>query len=146
MTPYAFPGTWPSPAHLAQATRAANDGTSDLPLSSGSMAEMARMALRWVTRAVAALVAVYILFGGVVLAAMLQPPVRFGQFMRHVPMPLVWGALPAERMWLWARGGSLRVGDPAPDFTLPTYDHQSQVTLSSFRGQKPVVLVFGSYT
>jgi hypothetical protein len=102
--------------------------------------------VKWAVRVVATLAAVYVLFGGVVLAAMLQPPVRFGQFMRHMPMVLVWGALPAERMWLWARNGSLRLGDPAPDFTLPTYDHQSRITLSSFRGQKPVVLVFGSYT
>jgi peroxiredoxin len=49
-------------------------------------------------------------------------------------------------MWLWARAGTLKPGDPAPDFTLPTLDHKSQVTLSSFHGQKPVVLVFGSYT
>jgi peroxiredoxin len=47
---------------------------------------------------------------------------------------------------MWARKGTLKVGDAAPDFTLATHDHTSQVTLSSFRGQKPVVLVFGSYT
>ena len=40
----------------------------------------------------------------------------------------------------------LKVGDTAPDFTLPLLDHSGQVTLSSFRGTKPVVLVFGSYT
>jgi len=49
-------------------------------------------------------------------------------------------------MWLWARGGTLEEGGPAPDFTLPTHDKKGQVTLSSFRGRKPVVLVFGSYT
>jgi hypothetical protein len=107
---------------------------------------MVSSATKWMVRVVVTLVVVYALFGTVVLATMLQPPVRFGQFMRHMPMPLVWGALPAERMWLWARGGTLRPGDAAPDFTLPTYDHRSQVTLSSFRGQRPVVLVFGSYT
>jgi peroxiredoxin len=48
-------------------------------------------------------------------------------------------------MWLWARGGALSHGDPAPDFTLPTQDGSSRVTLSSLRG-RPVVLVFGSYT
>jgi hypothetical protein len=40
----------------------------------------------------------------------------------------------------------LRVGDAAPDFTLPKLDGEGKVTLSSFRGKKPVVLVFGSYT
>jgi len=39
-----------------------------------------------------------------------------------------------------------RVGEMAPDFTLPTVDRKSQVTLASFRGKQPVILVFGSYT
>jgi hypothetical protein len=95
---------------------------------------------------VAAVLAVYVLFAGVVLVAMMQPPVRFGQFMKHVPMALVWGVVPGPRLWMWARRGTLQVGDTAPDFTLPTYDHKQQVTLSSFRGNRPVVLVFGSYT
>lgn len=38
------------------------------------------------------------------------------------------------------------VGQEAPDFTLPTHDGTRQVTLSEFRGKKPVVLVFGSFT
>jgi hypothetical protein len=102
--------------------------------------------ISWLIRGIAALAAIYMLFGGAVLVAMMQPPERFGQFMKHAPAPLVWGLLPAPRMWLWARAGTLQPGDPAPDFTLPTTDHQSHVTLSSFAGQKPVVLVFGSYT
>jgi hypothetical protein len=40
----------------------------------------------------------------------------------------------------------LRVGDPAPDFTLPTADGKDTVTLSAFRGKRPVVLIFASYT
>ena len=36
---------------------------------------------------------------------------------------------------------ALAVGDKAPDFTLPSTDG-SQVTLSSFAGQKNVVLAF----
>jgi thiol-disulfide isomerase/thioredoxin len=40
---------------------------------------------------------------------------------------------------------TLKVGDPAPDFTLPrAANSEEQVTLSSFREKKPVVLVFGS--
>ena len=102
--------------------------------------------MKLVVRAVAALAAVYVLFFGAVLTAMLQTPERFGQFMRHAPEALVWGALPAPRMWLWARQGRLAPGSLAPDFTLATVDRQSSVTLSSFRGRQPVVLVFGSYS
>ena len=39
-----------------------------------------------------------------------------------------------------------RVGDMAPDFTLFDIEGKNSVTLSSFRGKKPVALVFGSYT
>ncbi|NQT54514.1 redoxin domain-containing protein [bacterium] len=42
--------------------------------------------------------------------------------------------------------GSLKVGDPAPDFTLKQLDGKGTVALSSLRGKRPVVLVFGSYT
>jgi hypothetical protein len=103
-------------------------------------------AKRRILRGVAGVATVYVVFGAVVLVAMQQPPVRFGTFMKHVPMALVWGILPGPRMWQWARRGTLQTGDVAPDFTLPTHDHKNQVTLSSFRGQRPVVLVFGSYT
>ncbi len=40
----------------------------------------------------------------------------------------------------------LEVGDVAPDFTLPRSDGAGEVTLSQFKGKKPVVLVFGSIT
>jgi hypothetical protein len=38
------------------------------------------------------------------------------------------------------------VGATAPDFTLPHLDSGEAVRLSSFRGRKPVALIFGSYT
>ncbi len=38
------------------------------------------------------------------------------------------------------------VGEMAPDFTLPLAEGGTEVTLSSFRGTKPVALIFGSYT
>ena len=43
-------------------------------------------------------------------------------------------------------GVNLKVGQMAPDFALKTKEQDKTVTLSSFRGKKPVVLVFGSYT
>lgn len=36
----------------------------------------------------------------------------------------------------------LRVGDPAPDFSLPAAPSPERVTLSSFRGEKNVVVLF----
>ncbi len=39
-----------------------------------------------------------------------------------------------------------RVDQAAPDFTLPTHDGKQTITLSDFRGKKPVVLIFGSFT
>lgn len=39
-----------------------------------------------------------------------------------------------------------RAGDLAPDFTLTDSRGEDTVTLSDFRGQKPVALVFGSFT
>jgi len=44
------------------------------------------------------------------------------------------------------QGAGPRVGEPAPDFKLQTKDGQREVQLSSFKGQRPVVLVFGSFT
>lgn len=38
------------------------------------------------------------------------------------------------------------VGDEAPGFRLKTLNGQREIELASFRGKKPVVLVFGSYT
>lgn len=40
----------------------------------------------------------------------------------------------------------IRVGDLAPDFTLKSPAGDQTVRLSEFRGVKPVVLIFGSYT
>src|SRR5262249_50403895 len=76
---------------------------------------------------------------------MLLPPTRFAKAISHVPEPL-FAVLPLEPLWLLARAGHLKVGAAAPDFDLPTLDNRARVRLSSFRGEKPVVLVFGSYT
>ncbi len=39
-----------------------------------------------------------------------------------------------------------RVGEIAPDFELRDVNGENPVHLSDFRGQKPVALVFGSFT
>jgi peroxiredoxin len=38
------------------------------------------------------------------------------------------------------------LGAPAPAFTLRTHDRLGLVRLSDHRGNKPVVLIFGSFT
>jgi hypothetical protein len=75
----------------------------------------------------------------------MKRPILFGKVMRHVPGPAMM-AIPFKQLWFVARAGSLKRGDPAPTFSLPTPDKQASVSLASFRGQKPVVLIFGSYT
>ena len=103
--------------------------------------------MKWIVRGGIVLVVCYVVLFGTVLAAMLQPPERFGAFMSRMPPAVVWAGLPASRMWLWARKGTLAEGDAAPDFSLrTTNDRNQRVSLSSYRGKQPVVLVFGSYT
>ena len=77
--------------------------------------------------------------------AMCQPPERFGAIMTRVPRVAMM-VLPFKPLWMSARAGTLQVGDPAPEFTLPVLHGERTVTLSSEYRQKPVVLIFGSYT
>ncbi len=100
-----------------------------------------RAFLKWTL----ALLVLYIALLAGMLAAMYQPPERFGKIMRHAP-GFALMAVPLKPLWLFARAGRLKVGAPAPDFALDTQDKKTRVALSSFRGRQPVVLVFGSYT
>lgn len=78
---------------------------------------------------------------------MLRPPEKFASVMAKIPGPVAFLLFPFETLWMRARAGALRVGDPAPDFALMKLDHSEKIQLSSFTGrQEPVVLVFGSYT
>ena len=77
--------------------------------------------------------------------AMHQSLYRFGAIMRHMP-GVAMAILPFEPMWMSARAGSLRPGDTAPDFELPTVDHKRRVRISDEYRNQPVVLIFGSYT
>jgi hypothetical protein len=89
--------------------------------------------------------ALYVAVAAALFALMLQSPDTFAGTMRYVPWP-AFVVLPFKPLWNVARRGSHSVGDMAPDFSLESPDHQTIVQLASFRGQKPVVLVFGSYT
>lgn len=69
--------------------------------------------------------------------------------------PLVWILLLVLAPQPWVCAGpaeagrhpeTLRQGDMAPDFTLRSPDGKQTVTLSTLRTEKPVVLIFGSYT
>jgi hypothetical protein len=42
--------------------------------------------------------------------------------------------------------GARKVGEVAPTFKLMSLDGKGETDLSSFRGERPVVLFFGSYT
>jgi len=88
----------------------------------------------------------YCLAGLGVYLGMRQPPDAFSRAAAAFPAGLIFATMPAETLWKLARAGKLQPGDPAPDFTLPTADKTSEVQLSSHRGVRPVMLIFGSYT
>jgi hypothetical protein len=77
--------------------------------------------------------------------AMRQPPEVFGHIMAKMPMPAYF-VIPFETLWSRARKGSLNIGDKAPDIMVKTLDAKEPMQLASLWGDKPVVLVFGSYT
>jgi hypothetical protein len=95
--------------------------------------------------AVAVVAVAWLGFLGLVYKKMNASPEEFGMFMSNMPMPGYF-VLPFETLWSRARSGTVQVGDTAPDFKLSRLDKSGEVQLSSFRGSKPVVLVFGSYT
>ena len=88
---------------------------------------------------------VYVILAGGLFVAMLQPPEVFGHVMSKLPS-FSYFLFPFEPMWVVARRGRLKVGEASPDFALKTADSSGEVRLSSFRGQQPVVLIFGSHT
>jgi peroxiredoxin len=96
----------------------------------------------WIVGAIALL---YVGSAGVIFAVMHQSNTVAGKGLSMVPGP-AFMVLPMETMWCTARRGKLAVGQEAPDFDLATRDGASRVRLSSLRGGRPVVLVFGSYT
>lgn len=95
--------------------------------------------------ALGCLAAVYLVATAGLYAAMRQPPERFGAIMSKVPM-IAMMVLPFRPLWMSARAGQLSVGDAAPEFVLPATDRSHTVRLSEAWRERPVVLIFGSYT
>ena len=100
---------------------------------------------RWLGATFAVLFCLWLGFLGYVGWAMRQPPEVFGRVMAKMPTPAYF-VFPFETMWLQARKGALDPGGTAPDFAVETLDTRAPVRLASLWKEKPVVLVFGSYT
>ena len=102
---------------------------------------------RTVATGLSLLALLWIFACGVLYRVMQQPPETFARFMTRVPGPVAFLVFPFETLWTHARAGSLQIGDPAPDFSLIKLDKTAQIRVSEFTAQqRPVVLVFGSYT
>jgi hypothetical protein len=98
-------------------------------------------------RIVALLAIVWLCACGAIYAAMRQPPESFAHVMARIPGPVAFLAFPFETLWMRARAGDLKQGDLAPDFTLTKVDKSNSIQLSALTAkQRPVVLIFGSYT
>jgi hypothetical protein len=110
------------------------------------MLKLSPNARKVLLRLLAGLMLCYVCFGAYVWWAMHQPPETFGRVMARMPGPVPFLIFPFETAWLHARAGTLRSGDPAPDFSLLKVDKSERVQLSVLNQQQPVVLVFGSYT
>lgn len=109
------------------------------------MAEKKKRWLRWTASIAAVCFALWAGLLGYVSWAMRQPPEVFGNVMSHMPMPAFF-VLPFETLWMRARHGHLEVGDTAPALQVKRLNETTPVDLGSLWAERPVVLVFGSYT
>jgi hypothetical protein len=100
---------------------------------------------RWSGRGAVVLFVLWIGFVGYIYRAMRQPPEVFGRVMANMPMPAYF-LFPFETMWTQARNGSVQPGDVAPNLTVKKLEDKSPIELGSLWAERPVVLVFGSYT
>ena len=91
------------------------------------------------------LLVLYVSFAAFIWWSMRQSPETFGRVMSRLP-DVAYVLVPFETKWTHARAGRLLPGNTAPDFSLIKLDKSATVQLSSLTAQKPVVLVFGSYT
>ena len=106
---------------------------------------MKKKTKRWLGATLASLFCLWLGFVAYIDWAMHQPPEVFGHVMARMPMPAYF-LFPFETMWSDARKGTLSPGDLAPDLTVETLDTKAPAQLASLWAEKPVVLVFGSYT
>ena|ERR1700723_39591 len=100
---------------------------------------------KWIAGFAAVSLASWLCLVGYVNWAMHQPPEVFGHVMAKMPMPAYF-VLPFETLWMRARSGQLNLGDPAPDLMVQRLEDHSPTNLALLWVDKPVVLVFGSYT
>ena len=100
---------------------------------------------KWLLTTAAVLVTAWLCFLYYINWAMHQPPEVFGHVMARMPMPAYF-VIPFETMWSRARAGQVNPGDAAPSFTVKKLEDKTPVDLGSLWAEKPVVLVFGSYT
>lgn len=101
--------------------------------------------LRWTLSVAGVCFALWMCLVGYVAWAMSQPPEVFGHVMARMPMPAYF-VLPFETLWMHARKGHLEVGDTAPALAVQHLTDTTPVDLGSLWTERPVVLVFGSYT
>jgi hypothetical protein len=107
--------------------------------------KLARRTKRWLAGILAMQCCVWLGFVVYVNWAMHQPPEVFGHVMASMPTPAYF-LFPFETLWVHARKGSLEVGDMAPGLEVKALGTEAPVQLGSLWADKPVVLVFGSYT
>jgi hypothetical protein len=107
----------------------------------------ARILKKALFRGISVVVLAWLLACGVLYEVMRQPPETFARFMAKLPAPVAFLAFPFETLWTHARSVELRIGDPAPDFSLTKLGDTNSVRLSDLTAKgRPVVLIFGSYT
>jgi hypothetical protein len=100
---------------------------------------------RWALPVTAVLFVAWLCFVSYINWAMHQPPEVFGHVMAKLPMPAYF-VIPFEALWSRARKGRLDPGDSAPSFTVKKLEDKTPLDLNSLWAEKPLVLVFGSYT
>ncbi len=100
---------------------------------------------RWLLPTAGVLFVAWIAFLAYINWAMRQSPEVFGRVMARMPMPAYF-VIPFETMWSRARAGHVNVGDAAPSPPVRRLEDKSPVELGSLWNERPVVLVFGSYT
>jgi hypothetical protein len=115
------------------------------PATVVTMPKKRRRWRKWLLPATAALFAAWVGFLVYINWAMHQSPEVFGHVMARLPMPAYF-VIPFETLWSRARAGHVHPGDTAPSLTVKRLEDKSPVELGSLWNEKPVVLVFGSYT